>query len=258
MSIKTAIEWCDSSANPMMGCNGCELWNPRIKTCYSGILTTKYAGGKGWPESFDKPKIFPVRFDMMVRWPSLVGKDRADKPWLNGLPRIVFLNDMGDTFTEDLPFDWMLPHIKKLANSEHIYMLLTKRPMRMKQFFVSLGYVPDNFRLGVSITSGTTTNRIVELLSIPAKHRFLSIEPLLEQIDIRNYLRMRKADYESPMINQVIVGGESGPRKRPFDADWARVIRDDCKEFGVNFFMKQINKKDPIPPDLLIREFQPQ
>src|SRR3990167_2456987 len=108
------ISWCDSTLNLMMGCGGCELWNGARKSCYAGVMTERQVRGdhfalhsKGWPEAFDAPQLFPHRLPEALAWPDLTGKDRLEKPWLNGLPRIVFLNDMGDTFTDQLPPDWL-------------------------------------------------------------------------------------------------------------------------------------------------------
>ncbi|KKN11573.1 hypothetical protein LCGC14_1025230 [marine sediment metagenome] len=253
MGSNTKIEWCDSSGNLQMGCDGCELWNKKVRTCYSGILTNQYAGNKGWPDSFDKPKIFPERVDTIIKWRSLVAKTRPNKPWLNGLPRVVFLNDMGDTFTEGLPIDWLSPFIDKLEKSPHIYLILTKRPKRMREFFGSLGYVPENFWLGTSATDQATADiRIPELLKIPAKVRFLSCEPLLEEISLWQAL---PAGGHLLDIHWVIVGGESGTRKRAFNSNWARNLRKQCLPLGIPFFMKQIDKVQPIPDDLMIREF---
>jgi len=105
MPKDTNIHWCDSSVNLMMGCDGCELWREGSRHCYAGTLTLRHAGRKGWPESFDRPRLFPERLAGALRWPDLTGTARPGKPWLDGLPRVVFVNDMGDTFTESLPPD---------------------------------------------------------------------------------------------------------------------------------------------------------
>jgi hypothetical protein len=83
-----------------MGCNGCELWNPAagVRICYAGQLTERYAGKKGWPQSFGESALFPGRLAEVLRWRDLTGQPRREKPWLDGLPRVVFLNDMGDSF----------------------------------------------------------------------------------------------------------------------------------------------------------------
>lgn len=225
MGMKTVIEWCDSSVNEMMGCDGCELWNSKVKTCYSGVMTERYAGRKGWPASFDKPEIFPGRIEKACRWSDLTGTVRPDKPWLDGMPRMIFLNDMGDTFTESLPIDWLMPLIPMMARSPHIWMFLTKRPKRMLRFFEILECVPDNFWLGVTITSGT--ERVKDLLKIPATVRFLSVEPMLGRIDLPEG------------IDFVICGGESGADGRRLSPIDVRLLRDQCILSGIPYFFKQ-------------------
>jgi hypothetical protein len=111
MGMHAGIEYCDSTLNLEMGCDGCELWNPKagVKQCYAGMETDRRKGGLGWPEAFEIPRIFLERLPGALKWPDLAGKARPDKPWLDGMPRIIFLDDMGDTFTESLPDDWLAP-----------------------------------------------------------------------------------------------------------------------------------------------------
>jgi protein gp37 len=139
MSITTDIQWCDSTLNLQMGCDGCELWNPKagVRKCYAGQLTERRSPTKGWPDKFGLPRIFPERIAQTPKWKDLTDTDRPDKPWLNGLPRLVFLNDMGDTFTKSLPIDWLEEFIPALENTPHIYIVLTKRADRMRTFFRS-------------------------------------------------------------------------------------------------------------------------
>ena len=100
MSAHTTIQWCDSTVNPTMGCRGCELWNATEKTCYAGIMTEKWKGKQGYPDSFLQPKLFPGRMQIAASWSDLTGQPRKDTPWLNGLPRIIFISDMGDSLSE--------------------------------------------------------------------------------------------------------------------------------------------------------------
>src|ERR1700693_4251242 len=121
MAIRTFIEWCDSTLNLEMGCNGCELWNPNagILHCYAGMETNRRKGGRGWPEAFDQPRMFLERLPAALKWPDLTNQLRTDKPWLDNLPRIIFVNDMGDSFTESLPLDWLAPVLEPMAASPH-------------------------------------------------------------------------------------------------------------------------------------------
>jgi len=233
MGIRTDIGYTDSSANAVMGCDGCELWNPEknVRKCYAGRQTTVYTGRKGWPKSFESPELFIHRIQEACDWPDLTGKERPDKPWLNGYPRLIFFNDMSDTFTESLPRNWLLPYIKIMEDSPHIWQFITKRPSRMAHFFnEDLGYVPDNFWLGTTVTSQDTAPRMKTLLDITAKVHIISIEPMLGPIDL--YFPERRNV-------QVICGGESGPGTAPMNKSFAKSIRDQCEKAGAPFFFKQ-------------------
>src|SRR5215467_10210005 len=99
MAKGTKIEWADDTVNAEMGCDGCELWDPKnkVRICYAGLQTERMLSKgplKGWPPTFDQPKIFPGRIATAARWKDLTGTVRENKPWLNGLPRTIFVNDM--------------------------------------------------------------------------------------------------------------------------------------------------------------------
>jgi len=263
MGIHTYIEWADSSCNGQMGCDGCELWSKKVRNCYAGNMTARHAGRNGWPASFDQPTMFPHRLEQAVKWPDLAGKDRQDKPWLSGLPRHIFLDDMGDTFTESLPVDWLMPHIKLMEQSPHVWMFLTKRPKRMLAFFEALGYVPKNFFLGTTVTTQRTADVRLKYLTAIADidssvRLWISAEPLLEPVALGPWLW----NEDSQLIDLVIIGGESGQNARPMEQRWARGIIAECQESFVPAFVKQMGgQKDKggdmskWPVDLRIREF---
>ena len=227
---ETGIEWCDSTLNLMMGCDGCELASKAGSgTCYAEILTARYGGRKGFPKSFYEPALFPERLAVALRWPDLTGTELPGKPWLNGRPRMIFLDDMGDTFTESLPLDWIAPHVPAMAASPHVWMFLTKRPERMAQFWRAYGPVPANCWLGTSVIASTA--RVRDLVKIPDATRYLSAEPLWKDLDLRRWL----AD-----IALVITGGESGPGAKPGDVGWVRSIIGQCRDAGAAAFVKQL------------------
>lgn len=250
MGIKTDIEWADSTVNGMMGCDGCELYNPKNfengkpDRCYAFYITKRYGDKPGWPQSFDKPKLFPERFAQIEKWKDLTGTKRPHKPWLNGLPRHIFHGDMGDYWTESLDIDWMSPYVPMLAEMPHVHMFLTKRPRRMGRFFNQLGHVPDNFMLGTSVTSRATIGRAAELFGAVGKltnRLFLSVEPLIEDVctdDRMSLQRLFELDIDLSRL-VVIVGGESGWQARPFHLEWAENIKEVCRVNSVSFFMKQ-------------------
>jgi protein gp37 len=270
MGIRTAIEWCDSTINPIMGCTGCDL---RKEHCYAARLCTRYAGMKGWPKSFDVPEFFPGRLEKAIKWSDLTGKDRPDKPWLNGLPRHIFVNDLSDGFCPDVdPWEWLAPAIPVMHLSPHVWMLLTKWPDRMLEFFDEWNKpIPSNFCFGVSVENQEAADeRIPLLLQMPMAVRFVSCEPLLGLTNLSLYLAnnsLYKAEryagrfryhgeqqedgsivavcddgtrfYDGVDLHWIIVGGESGPGARSMDKAWVRRIRDDCVAADTSFFYKQ-------------------
>lgn len=271
MSINTNIAWCDSTANGQMGCDGCELWRAEEGgSCYAGNMTERYAGQKGWPEAFNKPRIFPGRFEEACAWPDLTGKARPDKPWLDGLPRLVFPNDMGDGFTESLPVDWIHPHIPAMEASPHQWLFLTKRVKRMRQCFESFGRVPKNFWLGASITDERTAKaRIWELFNMARSGNILwvSFEPVLGAARLwpfvsginEHWTGHADEDSSRPQLSWAVIGGESGPNRRELDLDVLRQVREDFARAEVPLFVKQDSALRPdqrgrIPDDLWVRQ----
>lgn len=259
MGKDTHIQWCDSTQNAQMGCEGCELVKGRDKNiCYAKTLTDRYAGRKGWPEAFETPKIFMERVQPMLDWPDLTGKERPDKPWLNGLPRIIFLNDMGDTFSRGLPEDWFADVCDRIKYSPHQYLVLTKWPKRF-QVFGQRYELPKNVWAGTSVMEMNTHIRVTDLRRVDSFVHFLSLEPLWENLE--------NIDLEG--IDWVILGGESGLNATPCDLEWFRAMIRKCKRHQIPVFVKQTGSylakklkfKDSSggdwnewPPDLRIRQ----
>jgi protein gp37 len=233
MADKTTIEWADSTCNLQMGCDGCELWNPKtgVFDCYAGVMTRKWAGKRGWPEAFDRPALFLDRLDDALRWRDLTGTRREGKPWLDGLPRLVFLDDMGDTFTESLPLDWLAPILPRLASSPHQWLLLTKRPQRMAAF-AAQHPLPPNVWPGTSVTGPGSLGRLEHLCRVQGGGvRWVSAEPLWDAIDLSAYL---------PRLGWVILGGQSGADARPCEVEHLRSALGQCQAAGVPVFVKQL------------------
>lgn len=260
MAKDTAIEWCDSVCNLQMGCDGCELWNRKagVLHCYAGTLTDRYGGtNRGFPVKFERPRLFPERLDPALKWSDLTGKERQEKPWLNGLPRVIFLNDMGDTFTESLERDWLAPFLPRLAASPHIYMLLTKRGKRLREFSEAHP-LPANVWPGVSVTTAETLPRVQELHGVRGGGvRWVSVEPLLGPLSLKPHLqfppfsdgyKMTLGLSEFRGVELVIAGGESGPEARRCELEWVRRLRHECQSAGVPFFLKQLGAaaSDPV------------
>jgi protein gp37 len=257
MAKGTKIEWADDTVNAEMGCDGCELWDPKnkVRTCYAAVLTERMLSKgplKGWPPAFDVPTIFPGRIADAARWRNLTGTWRDGKPWLNGMPRVIFLNDMGDSFTASLPDDWLAPELLTIAASPHLWLMLTKRPDRQRAF--SLRHeLPSNVWAGTSITS-PQDQRLRHLMRTRATVRWASYEPVLGPVNWRPYL--------ADGLNWLLVGGASGPgyQNQMMDLAWLAATVEQCRAAGVPLFVKQDSAMRPgdrgrIPQELWIREY---
>jgi protein gp37 len=139
----------------------------------------------------------------------------------------IFICSMGDIFHELVPDDFLRKAWEPLLRYPHIFMLLTKRPERAAQW---PGPWPDHIWLGTTCGHSITRWRLNALRASGAAIKFISAEPLLE--DIAPHLDLTGIDW-------VICGGESGPRRRPMEMSWARHLRDLCVSNGVAFFFKQ-------------------
>ena len=194
-----------------------------------------------------------------IRWTGKVRlvESALDLPLRWKKPRRIFVNSMSDLFHEKVPDQWIFDILKIIvAAPQHVYQVLTKRPERMlatiPEMYKSFRYHFDspgpetplrNLWLGVSVEDQATADaRIPLLLQTPAAVRFVSLEPLLGPMDLRQYVRPTKG-FIVPYyanLNWVIVGGESGPGARPFDLAWARSAIAQCRAAGVACFVKQL------------------
>jgi protein gp37 len=244
MSISTKIQWVDSTCNPTMGCEGCELWNAKtgVRTCYAGVLHTRFGGvTKGYSPTFDELTLWPGRMADATTWPDLTGTSRCEKPWLDGLPRLIFVSDMSDALSSVVPFEFLeqevIANVTSPNGRRHQWLWLTKRPARMAQFSNQLKAKkiswPKNLWAGTSITSQATTSRIKHLLRVGDDNtiRFLSVEPQQEPITIGEPLAK---------IDWVIQGGESGRGAGLFRLEWALDLIQQCRQAGTAYFLKQL------------------
>lgn len=174
----------------------------------------KAMGTPGYEDGF-KLKILPARLD---------------EPLKRKTPTTYFVNSMSDLFHEDIPFEFIEQVISTIEQADwHTFQILTKRADRMEQFFINRA-VPKNAWLGVTVEDKKYgVPRIDNLRRIKAAIRFLSVEPLLEDIG-----KINLTD-----IHWVIVGGESGNRARPMSIEWVENVRLQCEAAGVAFFFKQ-------------------
>lgn len=244
MSERTAIQWCHSTINPVMGCGGCELWNESRKGCYAGVLHgTRGVTNPGFAHPFDNPTLFAGRTRRAARWCDLAGRADPEKPWLDGWPRLIFVSDMGDALSSSVSFEFLKAEIIDIATSlagrRHIWLWLTKRSNRMAGFSAWLAERgiawPTNVWAGTSITDRPTVARLPHLLRVGNDNttRFLSVEPQVECLDLSRWL---------PQLDWVIQGGESGRNARPFDLTWARLLLAGCRAAQVPYFLKQLGR----------------
>ena len=161
----------------------------------------------------------------------------------------IFLGDMTDIFHPKVPWAMLDRVFEVMASTpQHTFQLLTKRPGRMAHYADNCGMPwPDNVWAMTSVESAKYLPRLDLLAHVPAKVRGVSLEPLLGPVDVRPWLLPQNSSAnffgsligERPVLNLVIVGGESGPGARPMHPAWARSIRDQCQAAGVSFFFKQ-------------------
>ncbi len=303
---KTAIQWCHSTINPVMGCHGCELWKPasalipelasfvstlcqggpavrsavdravgnrttselyrdrkavaaalalipgvdpfvqdgaldiirRGCKCYAGLLGTMRAGHKGYADTFEIPELFPGRMAKAASWGLPTAAEIANKPWLEGMPRLIFISDMGDALSADVSFDYLdreiIGNVTSTAGKRHIWLWLSKRPRRMAEFGEWLltrgGYWPANLVAMTTVTSQCVIGRVDHLRRVPAHFKALSLEPLSESVT----LSLQDIDW-------VIVGGGSDVLADRFCVEWALEMEAACNG-QVSFFFKQVGR----------------
>ena len=300
----TKIQWCHSTTNPVMGCDGCELWpgaglvGDQIKAalehlsptppspvmiqnaidsrpfsgiyadrnniaaqiagpapskartavmnsirqagkCYAGLLGTMRAGHKGYADQFEQPKCYPGRMAEAAKWGPPTTKEITSKPWLAGLPRMIFVSDMGDALSASASFDYLrqetIDTVRSAAGQRHIWLWVTKRPARMAEFGARLSERgiawPDNLVAMTTVTSQSKAGRVDHLRTVPSRWRGLSVEPLFEAV---------KLDLTG--IDWLIVGGGSDTLAEPFHVEWALDLQQQCRAAGVACFIKQLGR----------------
>ena len=217
MSDNTRIEWTDATWNPIRGCTKI---SPGCAHCYAETFAERFRGVRGHP--------YEQGFDLR-----LVPEKLAD-PLTWRKPRMVFVNSMSDLFHDDVPEDYINQVVRVMLEADwHTYQVLTKRSGRMRtmlQSSLKQAAVAPQIWWGVSVENRRDgLPRIEDLRASPASTRFLSVEPLLEDL----------GPLDLTGIHWVIVGGESGPGFRPINREWVIAIRNQCRLAKVSFFFKQ-------------------
>lgn len=279
----SGIEWTEKTWNPITGCTkvsaGC-------KNCYAEGMAHRFWGDRSFSE---------IQFH----------EERLEIPLKREKPTTWFVNSMSDLFHGQIYSEWLEKILGvMILTPQHKYQVLTKRPEQMfrrmteetllgarskaveltnefpslKNTIGAISNPLPNLYLGVSVENQKAANdRIALLLRTPAAMRFLSCEPLLEEITVMPWLeRSRETGSNHQFsdrsgargrIHLVICGGESGHKARPFDVNWARSLQNECRNANVSFFMKQVgsnanweaqgkgNLIGELPKDLQIREY---
>lgn len=214
----TRIDWADSVWNPVTGCTKV---SPGCKNCYAQKMAHRL-------KAMGQRK-YIAGFEVMTH------HDALTEPLGWKKPQRVFVCSMGDLFHEDVPFEFIAEVFAVAASTpRHTYLVLTKRPERMLEYAKILSW-PANVWAGTSVENNDYVHRADLLRQIPAPVRFISAEPLLGPLP----------DLDLTGIDQLIVGGESGPGWRPMEVEWARELRDRCIDENVSFFFKQYAELHP-------------
>jgi protein gp37 len=265
MAKNSKIEWTHHTANLWWGCTkihrGCDR-------CYALEIANHWKHDV-WGNDKQRRLIKSVWKD--------IAKYQKEAAAV-GKIHFVFVGSMMDIFEKPMPLvdHQGNPHTKTTSefwnsgqlrdkffnevvpNSPNLmFQLLTKRPSNINKYIPESwkNNPPKNVMFGTSPVDQKTANDLIVALSKVNGKRFLSVEPQLDKIDLMAKVKGSSNKVLLDLVDWIINGGESGHGKRPFDCDWARLIRDDCKTKGVPFFFKQIDKIKEIPNDLMIRQY---
>ena len=261
MSEHTKIQWCDHTFNPWIGC---AKVSPGCANCYAEVSTPSRTRGIAWGKGQPRQRTSASNWNEPVRWNNKpficdeCGEAQADNGYPPGCPNCgnskwhrarVFCASLADWLDDEVPIEWLADLLKLIHDTPNLdWLLLTKRP---ENFFDRVGRCIDSERRMMWFDEGTpprnvwigTTvedqqradERIPELLKIPARVRFLSVEPMLGPIDFTShFLRARGG------LHWAIFGGESGRNARPCNVGWIRAAGTQCRMYRVAPFVKQL------------------
>lgn len=262
----TKIEWCDHTFNPW---EGCQKVGPGCDHCYAETRNARFGGGTAvnWGPGAPRRRTSAANWALPLRWN--VQHEAFQRQ--HGRRQRVFCASLADVFDNAVEPQWRADLFTLIAKTPRLdWLLLTKRIGNVRGMLADLvhGSDPDltlldmmplpNVWIGATIVNQAEADRdIPKLLEVPARVRFLSMEPLLGPVDLTgipisghghhefdpivtaNVLKRAGQHPPLPQIDWIIVGGESGPGARPMHPDWARALRDQCQAAGVPFLFKQ-------------------
>ena len=251
---KTNIEWATDVWNPVTGCSrvsaGCDR-------CYAETMSRRL--------SHNSKYALATKAD--GKWSGVVSchEELLDQPLRWKKPRMIFVCSMSDLFHSQVPWDFIGKVFDVMMSCpQHTFQVLTKRPGRMAFWADNMAEVcrerglpwswPPNVWAGTSVESQKYAPRLDCLARVPAQVRFVSVEPMLGPVDLNQWLGLHGnrdtdglSEFDAPMpepvINWIIVGGESGPGARPMDLVWARDLVGQCQQAGVACFVKQLGSE---------------
>lgn len=290
MSQTTSIEWCDATFNPWIGCTKV---SPGCANCYAeGNVASKFMGIK-WGKEQKRRRTSESNWELPRRWNRAEERVRAPDGADKKRPR-VFCASLADCLDHEVPIEWLADLLQLIHETPNLdWLLLTKRPenwgrrlmqvlamqdwrvedRRLTGRFVEQWCVdevaPANVWFGVSVEDHAWADeRIPALLKIPARVRFLSVEPLLGPVEVckgsflyrpedseptdefrtspitgKRQMAVRVSKTAERLLHWVIVGGESGPKARPCNVEWVRSVLGQCKAAGVPCFVKQLGSR---------------
>ncbi len=271
MADQTNIEWCDSTFNPWLGCTKV---SPACDHCYAEVSTParvkRAAGVETWGPHGQRQRTSAHNWKQPLAW------EREHEAFFaeHGRRRRVFCASLADVFDNAVPFQWRRDLFELIAATPNLdWLLLTKRIGNARAMLNAVVEVLSHgintwdelpwpgVWIGATVCNQEEADRdIPKLLAVPARVRFLSIEPMLGPIDLEKACDIAEVNYcagtwdtmSDPqrclmafrhgsvrLLDWVICGGESGPKARPMHRDWARSLRDQCAEAGVPFLFKQ-------------------
>jgi len=305
MGEATKIEWCDYTFNPWIGC---AKVSPGCAHCYAAAQDKfRKWTPEGWGAGKPRRRTSEGNWKLPLRWDAMAAaaqRAHGASSIVSDLRRPrVFCASLADWLDDEVPVEWLADLLSLIDHTPNLdWLLLSKRPgnfeKRMRavadEFFgietvngmqqtgsgvaelwVSGRHTPRNVWVGTTVEDRERESRVGDLCRIPAAVRFLSVEPMLEGVEIfTEGGALDRADAAGKLddlpfnrdnpwhIHWVICGGESGPGARPMDVEWARALRADVESGGAAFFMKQlggVSKKrgemGDFPEDLRVREF---
>ena len=261
MAENSGIEWTDHTFNPW---EGCQKVGPGCDHCYAETRNARFGGGTAinWGPGAPRRRTSVGNWNKPLAW----NRDHETFFAEHGRRQRVFCASLADVFDNAVDPQWRADLFSLIEATPNLdWLLLTKRIGNVQTMMldvalrlawlgnVAASSLPGNVWLGATIVNQSEADRdIQKLLNVPARVRFLSMEPLLESVDLRLQRRATESDRQDmdgycshittaagAGLHWVIVGGESGPGARPMSPDWSRSLRDQCAAAGVPFLFKQ-------------------